>query len=147
MGEQTKIDYYVSNTPRRVRCATTTCPNCGADVPTRAMLGEGTRRGKETKVNANRKHILKQLNSVIRPLTVQDVLIMLNDKRLPRTSRHGAGWNYHTVQADLSILLGGGFVAMVKPHERELYDPKYGFTTNRLPLYKITEKGRVEVTK
>jgi hypothetical protein len=116
---------------------TITCPNCGYEVPARAKLGQGTQKGKNMKMNENRQRIIEVLRESIRPLSVKQVQGRLVAKQVRRVSKRGTGWNYHVVQADLSILVGQGTVQMKRPHELEAWDPEIGHTTKGIPLYKL----------
>lgn len=111
------------------------CPHCGAEIKTRANLGQGTRKGKTMQVNENRQQILDMFWDS-QPLSVRDVQARLVAKQMRRLSRRHTGWNYHTVQADLSILLAMGKLAMIRPHQQEVFDPDQGHTTPGVPLYR-----------
>lgn len=118
---------------------TVTCPQCGCLVHTsRAALGAGTQRGKGMKVNNNRNYILQVMVKIGKPCSVRDVLAGLNGQK--RESPRGTGWNYHTVQADMSLLLGGGHIEMLKPHEVEVVCEEEGHTTPGVPFYRYTGK-------
>ena len=58
-------------------------------------------------------------------------------KQNKRISKRGTGWNYHVVQADLSILVGMGSVEMIRPYEHEIWNEQDGHTTKGIPLYKV----------
>lgn len=119
--------------------STTSCPHCGGEVevPTRAKMGSGTVRAKGMKLNINRKAILDAMKEHGKPMSVRDVQAFLVNRNIRRISGRGAGWNYHTVQADLSILVGMELVAMNRPLPKEVFDPKEGFTTDRVPTYEL----------
>jgi len=121
---------------------TITCPNCGHEIPNRAMLGQGTQRGAEMQLSTNRKAILAVLRDATKPLTVREVQQALVQRNVRRVSTRGAGWNYHTVQADLSILVGGRHIEMARPHEIEFFDELAGFTTHTQPVYFIPKGVR-----
>ena len=127
----------LQNLWREEKIHTVTCPHCGGEVPVRAKLGQGTQRGKRMKLNNNRRCILRMLNESKRPLHVREVQKMLVDKGIRRESKRHTGWNYHTVQADLSNLIGMGLVEMVKPHEIQQWNSDEGYTTKNVPHYKI----------
>ena len=112
------------------------CPQCGYEVPTRAALGQGTTRGKSMQLNANRKAILHILQESMKPLSVSDVHKKLVYYRIRRISKKGTDWNYHTVQADMSLLLGAGLIEMYS-NKPETWDNMEGFQTNGIPTYRI----------
>lgn len=118
---------------------TRTCPKCGYCMEIRASMGEGTKRGNSMTINENRQHILDLLKESKECLTVREIQHRLARSGIKRISRHHAGWNYHTVQADLSYLLGGGKIFMRKPHEE--FNSSEGFTTNKIPTYGINPEG------
>ena len=115
------------------------CPNCKTEIPIRAKLGSGTQRGRGMKLNENRKLILQVMADLKRPCTVRDVQAELRRLNQKRYSKRNTGWNYHTVQADLSNLLGGGHIEMVKTVQ-EKFDQEEGYTTNMYPLYRLVKK-------
>jgi len=93
------------------------CPRCGFhfDVRTRAEIGQGTqiKRG----WNENRREIFLALCDVRRPLTVDGVLKQLrarNVLRVQRDDKEGptGQWDYHNVQADLSLMVGNKMIQM-----------------------------------
>lgn len=134
---QETLDAFEIEQETQVVRNTVKCPCCGYDVPCRAKLGQGTQRGKDMKMNENRQHILDCLAIANRPLDVREVQKMLVNRHIRRISRRGAGWNYHTVQADLSILIAMKKVEMVKPHELEEWNPIEGHTTRNVPHYRL----------
>jgi hypothetical protein len=111
------------------------CPKCGHEFKGKASLGEGTRRGADAKISKNRENILEIFRIMNKPLSVRDVQMELVKRKMTRISQRGAGWNYHTVQADMSILLGGKKLRMLKPHEKQMWSEEEGFTTKGIPLY------------
>ena len=88
------------------------------------------------KVNNNRNEILTVMTKLGKPCSVRDVLAGLETKR---ESPRGTGWNYHTVQADMSLLLGGDHIQMLTPHEVEEFCKEDGHTTPGVPLYKVSK--------
>lgn len=116
---------------------TTQCPRCGHEfeVQTRAALGEGTQKARAMKVNANRQAILDVLD---KPMSVRDIQQALVIKQIRRVSKRKTGWNYHSIQADLSNLIAMKRVEMIRPHEKEIYDKNEGHTTGGVPLYRKT---------
>lgn len=56
-----------------IRRHTITCPNCNYEIPVRAMIGMGTLRGANTKINENRQHILDVLKKYNQPLDVRQI--------------------------------------------------------------------------
>jgi hypothetical protein len=113
------------------------CPACGHKFNGRAKLGEGTRRGEEISVNENRAVILAIFRQAKKPLSVKDVQKIIIEKKVKRFSKRGTGWNYHTIQADISLLLGDKKLKMLEPREKEIWDEKEGFTTKGIPLYAL----------
>lgn len=111
------------------------CDCCGHEMVIRGSVGTGTRSSKNMKMNVNRQSILNVLLQADKPLNVRDVQARLMYSGIKRFSRRGAGWNYHTVQADLSNLLAMKKVIMIKPHAKSVYDEEEGFTTNKVPHY------------
>jgi len=115
------------------------CPHCGMEIQTRAKLGQGTRKAKDMKLNQNRQAILAMFWGA--PVSVRDIQQRLVDAKIQRISNRHAGWNYHTVQADLSILLGMGEIEMIRPHQQEVFDKDHGHTTPSVPKYKRVIKN------
>jgi hypothetical protein len=113
------------------------CPKCGCEFRARAEIGQGTKRGEEVSVNENRAVILAIFKQAKKPLSVRDVQRIIAEKKLRRISKRGTGWNYHTIQADISLLLGDKKLKMLEPHEREIWDEKEGYTTKGIPLYAL----------
>lgn len=109
----------------------TICENCGHVVVSRAKLGKGTQKGKQMPLNENRKLILGILK-VKGPLSIRDIQREIISQKFPRVSKRNVGWNYHTIQADVSILLGGNFIRMSEVKEQ--IDTE-GFHTNKIPKY------------
>lgn len=93
------------------------CPNCGFQhsVETRGKTGGGTRRALKT-LNWNKRVLCEMLMFAKKDLTVREVQKLLYDKRLPRLKRGekdpSGGWNYHDVQANLSLLVGNDIISM-----------------------------------
>ena len=112
------------------------CPHCGKEIETRAKLGQGTRKAKYMKLNENRKILLKILKEHPEGLEIREIQKKLFDRKIRRESKRGAGWNYHTIQADLSNLLGGGYVSMERKG-KEVFDKEDGHTTTKIPIYKF----------
>ena len=135
MGEEEIID--VEELEELSTKHTVRCPHCGGEVPTRAKLGQGTQKGKDMKMNQNRQRIVDVLIESGKPLSVRDVQQRIFDKQIKRISKRGTGWNYHVVQADLSILVGMGSVEMIRPYEHEIWNEQDGHTTKGIPLYKV----------
>ena len=123
------------------------CPHCGLDV-TRASLGKGTQKGKNTKLNSNRKLILAILRQSKKPLAIRDIQRIISEKQIKRESDRGVNWNYHTIQADVSLLVGGEYVKMISGLDYALDNEGY-YTEDKnrkaqTPLYIIGEKKEYE---
>jgi hypothetical protein len=118
------------------------CPKCGHDFVARAEIGTGTRKAVNTKLNANRVNIIRVMKGLNKFSTVKDIQNKLFEKNIYRKSRNvgGPGWNYHTVQADMSILLASGYVVMSND-PNEFFDKSFGHQTDKTPRYKLTKKG------
>ena len=86
------------------------CQNCGTWVPGKAPSGSGTQNVKDVPTNFNRNQLLLLLDRQIGPRTVRGLQADLFQYGFVRQGR--ASWNYHTIQADLSILVGKGLVKM-----------------------------------
>jgi len=108
------------------------CPKCAHvfDVQTRAPLGEGTQKGKSIgKIGPNKKAILKilqqQMGQKFTVRQVQGALYNMGFKRWRRGNgdKPTGEWNYHHVQAELSLLVGKGLVKMTQDSE-EYFDTK-----------------------
>lgn len=123
------------------------CPHCRHvfTVTTRAKMGEGTRRGKGLKMSKNRFMILYVLRN--RKWTVQQVLSELITNQYPRESKRGTKWNYHTVQADLSNLVGGKYVLMETDGTQQFNTKSGEFEVKQLPLYTVSAKGEEMIEK
>jgi len=115
------------------------CPHCGEEVETRAKLGSGTQKGANMKVNSNRQAIIDILQRAQKALSVRQIQELLWHGNFRRISQRGAGWNYHTVQADLSILVGMKKVQMRRPHAEERFDSNEGHTTKGVPVYEMSK--------
>jgi len=117
------------------------CPHCGEEVEmeTRAPLGAGTQRGKKLRqLSPNHVAILQILAGG--PMTVRKVQQILFARGIERVSKTGAKFNYHTVQADLSILLGVGLLRMIKKGD-ELFDTDTSsFIVSPAPQYYIPDE-------
>jgi len=119
------------------------CKHCGGLVPSRAVMGEGTQRGRNMELNTNRKNILEVLKKSKEPLDVRGVQTVLHNSKIIRESRRGAGWNYHTVQVDLSILLAQQKVRMVNINNNaELFSGVEGFSSKSIPFYAIVKETK-----
>lgn len=119
------------------------CPNCGYCIKTRASIGQGTRKGKGLALNQNRRNILGVFHILDRSLSVRDVQQYLHEKGIKRESRRNTGWNYHTVQLDLSLLVGGGFLFMTKVDEQFTIE---GHNTDKIPYYKLNKDIEMRVS-
>lgn len=98
------------------------CPKCHHifEIVTRAKLGEGTQKGKFIKkINKNKQNILDIMTSEhLTTKQVQAKLYELKIKRLRRGDKIPMGeWNYHQVQAELSLLVGAGLLKMSQESE------------------------------
>lgn len=114
------------------------CPHCGEEIQTRAGFGEGTQKGKTSPINENRLLILKIIGN--RRLTVDSVFKVIQAQNHPRISKRKTKWNHHTVQADLSLLVGGGWLDM-KTKGEPAFDPSSGeWVVEKRPSYGQTRK-------
>lgn len=113
------------------------CPGCGVefDVKCRARIGEGTqiKRG----WNENRREIFMVLCDGGLPMTVDEVLRGLQKARVKRYQRSDkdkptGSWNYHNVQADLSLMVGNNMIKMSTG--TETFDD-HGVTVRPAPKY------------
>lgn len=115
------------------------CPHCGLEIEARAKLGKGTQRGKDMKLNANRNLILAIFKKLNRPLTIREIQRVLMDTSIKRESKRNVGWNYHTIQADVSILLGGNYLKMDNCEEKLDDEGFYAINNQgKVPRYKLT---------
>lgn len=116
------------------------CPNCnhGFDIKTRARLGEGTQKGKTIKkINKNKQNILDIMTE--EKMTVKQVqskLYLLKIKRLRRGDVVPSGeWNYHQVQAELSMLVGAGLLKMSQDSEQMWSQREQRYKAKPIPKY------------
>jgi hypothetical protein len=116
------------------------CPHCGTDVKARQEIGMGTRRGLNCKLNENRKFMLSLFTPITKLSTLQ-VLNKIQNSGVRRITKRGAGWNYHTVQADLSLLVGGKHLEMTRPTESFTEE---GYETTPVPLYSLNLNKKIE---
>lgn len=93
-------------------------------------MGEGTQKGKSIgKIGPNKKVILQifwqQLGQKFTVRQVQGALYNMGFKRWRRADQHEptGEWNYHNVQAELSLLVGKGLVKMTQD-SGEYWDTK-----------------------
>lgn len=118
------------------------CPFCHNEV-IRAKMGSGTMKGKGMALNENRNILLALFRQEKRPLTIRDIQHLIFEKNLRRISNRGVGWNYHTIQADVSILVGGGYLKMADRYETN-QDTESFYTTkdklNSVPEYILSVK-------
>ena len=112
------------------------CPFCHNEV-IRAKIGSGTLRGKDMPLNENRNVLLALFRQQKKPLTIRDIQHLIFEKSLKRISKRGVGWNYHTIQADVSILLGGGYIKMVE--KLETNQDTESFYTSKDKINKVPE--------
>jgi hypothetical protein len=124
------------------------CPNCGHRffIKTRAKLGQGTQRGKLlTTLSKNKQNILNVLRGLSpRTLSVRELQKILYDQNIKRYTRKDretptGQWNYHLVQAELSILVGAGYVKMTKGSE-ERWDGQR-FIARPVPKYYVEQQS------
>jgi hypothetical protein len=118
----------------------TQCPKCSYvfEVVTRARLGEGTQKGKFIKnINENKQNILNIMNEEhLTAKQVQGKLYALKIKRLRRGDKIASGeWNYHVVQAELSILVGAGLLKMSQESEEFWSDKEQKYKAKPIPKY------------
>lgn len=115
-----------------------TCPDCGHvfNFQARAKMGKGTQR--TVKLNFNRVNIIRAVRTIRRPCTVREVQYWLHGNHITRKGRKGmSGWNYHQVQADLSLLVGNGYLKMTTVPQ-EGFDEQ-GFKATPTPRYEYVE--------
>lgn len=127
--------------------STHVCPQCSFSFEDagRARMGQGTQLAKKVKrLNRNKARLLQALLSSAMPLTVRGVQgIIVNTMRVARESKTGAGWNYHTVQADLSVLVGMGLVQMRKWGDSVFSRTEGTFEVERCPVYNVVPEERM----
>jgi hypothetical protein len=122
------------------------CPHCGGivDVVTRAPVGSGTRLGEKLKfLNRNHAAIIVALRTLGVKATVRQVQKCLFEHHIGRFTRQdfrkgtvdpSGQWNYHYVQATLSILVGHGDVEMSAASTR--FDRSQGMHDSKpVPTY------------
>jgi hypothetical protein len=111
------------------------CPQCGAVIYiTRSKLGSGDKRGKGLKLSQNRNMILETIKELGGPCSVFDVLSALKGKK--RNSYKGNNWDYHNVQVDMSLLLGGEYIKVLEHDEILRIWREKGYNNNKkTPLY------------
>jgi len=127
----------------------TECPRCRFKFPARAKIGEGTQLAKrKKKLNQNQLGISEIFLESDRPLLtkeVQGILYKKGVKRHRRGEQAPTGeWNYHLVQAEISILLGLNLVTMTRT--KEDFD-EYGFKARPIPRYYMTELEKERFSK
>lgn len=127
------------------------CPRCGTEifVKARAKVGEGTQKGAALKrLGPNHENILKCLTELGRKATVREVqgwLFRNNIRRFARGDSTVASgqWNYHYVQAILSVLVGHGDIEMSAA--KTGFDNRQGLHDAKpVPVYWI--KANLEMT-
>ena len=128
-----------------------TCPSCGFEMAYRNSVGEGTSKARLMKrMTTNHTSILKLLMRH-GAMPVRGVLNLLRRRKVQRVSRTGTDFNDHTVQADLSILVGYRLVRMSKKGE-DFFDPETGVflmgengKAIRAPKYYVPEEWKAKV--
>lgn len=119
------------------------CPRCGHEFPVRSRraVGEGDVRGEDLKrLNRNKINVGQVLSEISpRGLTVREVQKILFDKEIRRWRRGdrdypSGGWNYHNVQAELSLLVGAE-ILMMSSAEQYFHKGLQEHTTDRVPRY------------
>lgn len=124
-----------------------TCPHCDHefDVKTRADIGEGTQRKLEG-LNNNKLTLLTiaYFNKFFRSTMINSVEASVNGFKkdldhfkLKRWNRNDEDepkgeWNYHNIQADLSLLVGNDWLSMSVGEE--MFDGQ-SFTVDPIPVY------------
>lgn len=122
------------------------CPFCGHEVSGKAKLGTGTRKAMGMKrLGPNKMAILNELILAGKHLNVRQLQKILFDKRVQRIHRNGSvgGFNYHEVQADLSMLVGAGLVDMTKAKE-EWDDEAQEYVADPVPVYIVKDMERAK---
>lgn len=132
---------------------TVSCPRCRHEfeVQTRAKIGEGTQRQLKS-LNTNKINLLRVVLYSEEPLTVIDVQRELYSQGLARWSKDDTEeprglWNYHTIQADMSLLVGNDFMTMLPDSIVEYFDSVELRTKSKpVPTYEISseQKRRVQ---
>jgi len=120
-----------------------TCPFCGQtfeyefDVKVRNPIGKGTRRPIK-KLTRNHIQLIDTIMRFAQFKTVREIRNELMKRGLKYQSRKGKRyWDYHTVEAVLSVLVYNGFVSMTKPNI-EYYDFESGeFRAEPVPRYYV----------
>lgn len=130
----------------------TVCPQCGHtfDVQTRAPLGEGTQKGKSIgAIGPNKKAIIQVLRQQLgQKFTVRQVQSALYNMGIKRW-RRGDGdkptgeWNYHHVQAELSLLVGKGLVKMTQDSEEYWDGKEQRYKARPVPKYWVDSAQQI----
>ena len=116
----------------------------------KAKIGEGTQSAKNAKrININKMYLIKlYLNKhITNPSTVRDIQKVLVEKEIPRLTRDGKHkkWNYHEIQADLSMLVGCGLMKITEPIETEIFsNEEKEFRVDKTPHYWIKDREFAE---
>lgn len=133
------------------------CPSCGAkfSVRTRSETGTGTQR-KLNRLSKNKMNICEVLVDlprtayndipIVAGVTVKELQGLLYKKKIARWRRGDkknstGGWNYHQVQAELSLLLGNKIVTMTTPEEDNFTGQL--FEAKPTPRYYMTNEQKL----
>jgi len=137
-----------------VRCAVcgeeVTCPNCGAEITTKSKMGEGTQSAKKAKrININKINLLKLFleRKITYPVNIYEIskLLFQNEIKRKRKDGYQKGWNYHDIQADMSMLVGLGLVKLSNKPQVWLADPEYmEWEVDQKPRYWIVDRIRAQ---
>jgi len=126
------------------------CPSCGFkhNVRSRGKVYGGTR--KEIKsINYNKQVLCRVLTYAKKDLTVREVQGVIYVQRIARLKRGeknpSGGWNYHQVQADLSLLVGNQIITMTSPGKESFNGQEY--VISPIPKYYMTEHQKIQLLK
>lgn len=120
------------------------CPKCHEhfQVRTRARLGSGTQKGKLMgSPNKNKQALLGILKdnrgAWFSVRQIQGILYSKNIKRWQRGDIAAASgaWNYHTVQVDLSLLVGAKLIKMFVGEEDHWSESQQRYLSRPVPKY------------
>ncbi len=124
----------------------TLCPKCGFEVPARAPPGSGSRKGKKLKqLGPNRMEILRAMLNLNISHSVESIKSYLNARGSIKQTKEGKSmWNYHSVQVELSMLVGAGLLEMSKAECSDFDPASETYSIRPVPLYRIKDKKTIE---
>lgn len=129
------------------------CPECGHNfhVQTRARMGQGTQKQLKT-LNKNKMILcdifIEYSQNKMSARAVQSVLY--TPAKITKRWRRGdkdeptGGWNYHHVQANLSLLVGNNIISMTGAEDR--FNGQE-FRAQPVPKYWMTDNQQIRYTR